>query len=465
MTSNPINQPSATFLELAKFVHDLEIGCIPEAVIRRVDYVLMDLIASTYASLGGDGSRSLWRYATQIGNREEATLWGTSKKVSVTEAATVNGSIAYEAEFDDGNSMGGHWGSSSIPAIVALAERQASSAEDFLVSIVAAYEIGNRISSALSKPMLDKGIHFPGAMGSLAAIAGTGRILRRSPAVIAGALGLASLSPLAPYYPSLIGSVSKNLYSGWANHCGIHYVELASAGYCGPANLLEGRDGLAQALGWTEGSAELRRRVLHGLGVNFAIADTYFKPFPCCRWLHAPIQAIQEIRERFGLNALDIQSICVKGPGFLNMYMGDEPSTGGQAKYSLPYCVAAAVMHENLGQAHFLDAALADGSTNTLARAVRFEKDPALDQRFPHDFSTFVEVALKNGTLYQSQSRPKWGKDNPPSFDELAGKFERIMTQRCGAGLAQEWLSYFKRGILADPDMSAFFALLHASKV
>lgn len=456
----------AVFTELADFVQGLTLDVLPTSVVRRADFVVMDLIASTWAALGGPGSCALWRYARTMNPTPEATLWGTPHKVGVAEAATVNGALGYEAEFDDGNSLGGHWGSSSIPAILALAQRDGASAADVLLAIVAAYETGNRVSRLVAEGLLNRGIHFPGVMGAIAAIAGCGRIRGMDRDTLAGAFGHAALVPVAPYLPGHVGADTKNLYSGWPNHCGIHFTSLAEAGYLGPVDLLEGRDGLAGALGWLHSPEQLAATALDGLGRDWAISQTYFKAYPCCRWLQAPVRGVLALMKDHAIQAGDIASIKVRGPGFLAMYATGEPcSKPIQGKYSLAYCVAAAAMRGRLGQTEFLPLALADRSIADLAQNVKFCIDARLEAQFPDSYSTIVELTTRNGRRLSLDAVPPWGPKEPPDFGALSGKFMAVMGPTCGEAVANEWLTWIDRGLLADPCLSGFFGLLHRSTV
>lgn len=459
-------RPPAIFLELAHFVHSLALDDLPSAVVRRADLVMMDLMGSTWAVLGGEGSQALWRYARAVNPNPEATLWGTPHKVAVAEAATVNGALGYEAEFDDGNTLGGHWGSSSIPTILALAQRNGASAAEVVLAIVSAYEVGNRVSRLVSRGLLERGIHFPGTMGAVAAVAGAGRLMRLEPEVLAGALGHSALLPVAPYFPGHVGADTKNLYSGWPNHCGVHFTALAQAGYLGPADLLEGRDGLARALGWQGQPEQLAVGVLDGLGRDWAISQTYFKAYPCCRWLQAPVQCVLDLMAQHALDPLDVADVRVLGPAFLAMYAtGERCVRPIQGKYSLAYCVAAAVARGSLGQVEFAPAAMADPLIAELAQRVEFGVDVQLEAQFPARFSTIVELATRDGRRLRAQDVPPWGPDQPPDLDALAGKFMPIMRRACGDAVAGEWLAWFRRGCLSDPQLTDFFQLLQRSVV
>ncbi len=376
----------------------------------------------------------------------------------------VNGANGYEAEYDDGNTLGGHWGSSCIPSILAIAECTGRTSGEVIASIIAAYEVGDRVSRPFSRKLLEGGVHFPGMMGVFGAVAGASRMLRLSPAQTTQALALSSLAPVAPYHPGLTGADSKSMYSGWPNFCGIHFARLAQAGFGGAPDLLEGAQGLAHVWGWEGDAATLAHHVLDGLGSRFAIERTYFKPYPCCRWLHPVIQGVSELVSANAINVKDIASIKVGGPGFLEMYMVRGPFlTGTQAKYSLPYCAAAASLAPEVGQSCFEENRLQDSLLAALSEAVKFTVDQDLDQAFPASYSVNVSIVTQTGRVLASHQFPRWSAERPPSFEELAAKFTRVMQEKCADGIAERWVEYFHRGLRADASLNVFFGLMRAS--
>lgn len=455
------------FRALADYASGLKFEELPSSVVQRVNLCVMDLIASTYAALGGRTAEALRDYAIAVNPSPQATLWGSELRVGAIEAATANGATAYEAEFDDGNSLGGHWGSSGIPAILALAERDEISAQDVIVAIVAAYEVANRVSQPFSQGLLARGVHYPGGMGGVAATVGAGRALRLNGELLAAALGFTALLPVAPYFPSYEGADVKNLYSGWPNHCGLHFAMLAKAGYRGSTRLLEGRDGLAKVLGWQGTIDQLKERVLGELGTNCAILATYFKPYPCCRWLHSPVQALLQLLNDRLLTGSEIIGIEVEAPAFVGrMYFDVGPFVSAtQARYSVPYALAAALCHGRLGQREYEAPVLDEAEVQALANRTTFVTAPDLDEAFPTSFSSRIRVTTVDGQVHAGRSALPWSAESPPTFTQLAAKFRAIMAPLCGDAVTNEWLNYFEEGLQADATLQRFYDLLRRSVV
>lgn len=438
-----------TILEdLAKRTSAIELADLDETEIRIAEACLFDLIGVTLGALARPEAAALLSYAEGLDTKGSSPIWGTGIRAPAAEAAMINGALGYMLEFDDGITLGGHWSSSAIPAILALSAQRDSGYEEIVVAIVAAVEAGTRISRSLSRPLLERGIHFPGLMGSFAGIAGAARILGLSPADTAAAMGHACLIPVAPYVAAHGGAHSKNLFSGWSNLLAIQSVRMVQAGFTGPTDLLEGKDGLASALGWSGTAEDLAATVLASRE-GFYIRETYFKKFPCCRWFHAPIDAILELRSRVMPD--DVESIVVRAPDFLKMYAGPAAEIdAASAKYHLGYCCASALISGSLDEDAFLTEEVARRDLLDLSNRVRFKADSELQAAFPADYRTTVELHLKSGHALTHTSTMPWSFREPPAKTDLKKKFGTLVSGACTSGTSERWLRLYDNG-LATP--------------
>jgi 2-methylcitrate dehydratase PrpD len=447
--------------ELADFAAELSFQEIPKHVLRQANRCVLDLLGCVYGALSIYENHNLLELALMTNPKPEATVWGTGQKAGMAEAALAHGCLGYHLEYDDGISLGAHWGSETIPAILAAAECLGQGGEEFITAVVVAYEVGNRISRAFSSGMLAGGIHFPCAMGAFGAAAGVARIMGLTAAETSCALGNACLSPIAPYGPAFSGASIKDAYSGWPNALGIHMVRLAQAGWRGPSDLIEGSEGLGHVLGWRGSRRELRDRILAGLGSDFEIMKTYYKPYPCCRWLHAPVRAILDLKLECGWDGRDIDAINVGAPDFMMMYAKHGPFEHEvKARYSLPYVASASALSGSLGIEAFEESIRMDPGLNRLADRVTVSKDPVLDRAFPPKFETRVTILLKNGNKMEKRCGLPWGPDDPPSDEELILKFSQLAGTVLEAEHIRSCLSLFRTGLQSGEAFSDLLRLL-----
>ena len=87
----------------------------------------------------------------------------------------------------------------------------------------------------------------------------------------------------------------------WATATGMAAVDLAAAGFTGPLDLLD-NDAYYDRACLTE-----------GLGERWHMDEIYFKPYSCCRWAHAAIDALLQIQATEGFSAEAIRLIISRG--------------------------------------------------------------------------------------------------------------------------------------------------------
>ncbi len=452
--------------ELAEFAVGISFEEIPKPVLRQANRCLLDLMGCYWGGLGVEQNRKLLALALEINPKPETTVWGLDRKAGMAEAALAHGCIAHHLEYDDGISLGGHWGSGTIPAALAMAEVANRGGPDVMAAIVVAYEVGNRVSQAFSAELLARGIHFPCTMGVFGATAGVARVAGLSVAQTASALGNACLAPIAPYGPALSGAAIKDAYAGWPNALGIIMTRLSQAGWGGPLDLLEGSTGMGKIMGWTGSARELRKRILKRLGSKFEIMKTYFKPFPCCRWLHAPVRAILDLKQTGGWTGEEVASIRVEGPGFLRFY--DKKDGFDQeiaARFSLPYVASASALYGQMGLEEFNPSRRRDPVLRALVHRVRVAIDPEFDKAFPDLFQTRVKVKFKGGKRLEKESGLPWGPDNPPTDKELTEKFSYLAGRVLKPSQIEQWKVLFGTGIETDEKLGSLLGLLLGTRI
>ncbi len=101
------------------------------------------------------------------------------------------------------------------------------------------------------------------------------------------------------------GTWAKRLQPGLAASGGVLAVRLAARGFRGPRDALEGRFGFFPLYLRDFDPAP----VLHLLGQRFEVERTSLKPFPTCRFTHAPLAALQEALKGRALQPPDIDAI------------------------------------------------------------------------------------------------------------------------------------------------------------
>jgi 2-methylcitrate dehydratase PrpD len=305
------------------------------------------------------------------------------------------------------------------------------------------------------------GWHATSTLGTMGATAAIARLAGLSAAETANALGIAS--SLSSGLRVNFGTMTKPLHAGLAAKNGIFATLLAQRGFTAA------EDGIGARFGFLDvfrGKEEPRPEELDPaqFGRPWEITLPYglaIKQFPSCGATHPAIEAALVLRDQHGLSAADIRSIRV-GTGKLSsrILIYSEPRTGLEGKFSMEYCVSAALRHGRIGLEHFDDAAVDDPSVRRLMRLTEvYENDEVADST---EFAVVIEVELTDGQKYSHRVDLAKGKVvRPMSERELHTKFRDCATRAMTTQRVEALLSVLV-GLRAVPDVRQITQLLEA---
>ena len=215
--------------------------------------------------------------------------------------------------------------------------------------------------------------------------------------------------------------MSKPLHAGRASEAGVTAALAAAAGVTGALDVLEGEAGFGHAMGESPDWSIC----LASLGREFHIAGMTFKNHACCGHTFAAIDGALALRSRLTTDVADIEALHIDTYAEALHVAGHlAPRTAGEARFSLPYVVATALLHGQVRLAAFAPDRLADPRIRELMARITLGVDPALDAAFPKQRAARVSIRLRNGrseTLLQPTR--KGDPDAPLSDAELDDKF------------------------------------------
>jgi 2-methylcitrate dehydratase PrpD len=356
------------------------------------------------------------RFAHEQFAAGNATVIGSTRPLTVTGATWVNGAYASALDMDDGNRMAmGHPGASVIPAALAIAEQTGASGREFLAALVAGYEVAVRASAARVPWYKDK-MYSTGIWGVFGATAAAGKLLGFDGATLQSALGIAGSHGSFPPGGLQSNHAMVKETIAWSGVTAVSAALLARDKFLGPADFLDysGR--------WDTSA------LVAGLGdpSQFAILDTYFKPYAVCRWAHASVDGVLELKHRHGLQIEEIESIRVETFWEVTRLANCEPSNTIAAQFSIQFALAIALLYDRIGPAEVSDAHIRDPAVLALARKVEVSVDQALDRQFPAKTMARVTICTQRGDYRTTVEFPRGNPENPLSDAELEGKFQSL---------------------------------------
>ncbi len=367
--------------------------------------------------------------ADELG-RGEAVLYPSGERAPVRTAALINGTASHALEVDDIYRDGLlHPGCTVIPAALAVAQRRDASGRDLVAAVILGYEVAARIAAAVS-PAHYRFWHTTGTVGGFGAAAAAGTLLGLDAEPMTWALAHAGTLGAGLQEAFRSDSMSKPVHAGHAAGVGVLAAALAAGGAPGAKELLEGEVGFGRAMADDPDWAA----ALDGLGDAYAVARVTVKNHPCCGHTFAAIDACLELRERHGLEADDVAGISVATYATAVEVTGNpRPETAAEARFSLPWVVAWAVVHGSVGFDAFSAEGLADRWVRDLMERVELEVDPEHDRAFPGRRGARVELRTPGGERLERRRRTRKGDpDDPLSDGELEAKFRGLVAPVVG---------------------------------
>ncbi|HLJ59159.1 MAG TPA: MmgE/PrpD family protein [bacterium] len=409
----------------------------PDATIAMAQRCVLDWLGAGIAGADRPAARIAARIARQMGGPAESTLLAGGR-VAATGAALANGVASHAIEMDDLHRASVmHLAVVTIPAALALGERERISGRCLLDAIVCGYEVGARVGEALGQPHYHFW-HTTGTAGTFAAAAAGAVVLRLSPDATLHALGNAGTLCAGLWEFLADGAMSKTLHAGRAAETGVLCALLARDGFTGASAILEGEKGVLRSMAGGGRPEHLTAR----LGGALRIDENSFKLHAACGHTHPAVDAALELR-RLGVRPSEIAAIRVGTfRTAIEVTAIRDPRNPYQAKFSLPFCVALALARGRVGLGEFTEAAIGDPDLRALADRVSLVEEAACNRAFPGRWQATVTVTRTNGRRETVRvEAPRGTPQNPASRDELRDKF---------AGLCDGRLDRARRDALVD---------------
>ena len=412
-------------------------AALPEAVIHHAKRALIDWYAALFPGLAAAPLAQLEQVLAEDLDHGRARL-GNGRAATARAAALYNGTAAHAAEIDDSfRDAMYHPGAATIAAALAASQQAGASGLDFLRALVLGYEVSTRIGVVLGRAHY-RFWHNTGTVGAFGAAAAAGGALRLDAAPFAHALATAATFTAGLQQAFRNDSMSKPLHAGRAAEAGLVAAQLAQRGVTGSLDVLDGEAGLGRAMSdgpdWSQVGATLGR--------DFHITRLTFKNHVGCGHTFAAIDAVLALRARHGLRAPDIRSIHVATyrPA-LDIACYDQPRTANEARFSLRFVVATALLHGSVRLGAYTPERLADAELRALTARVSTAVDPEIDAAFPGRRAARVEITTHDGRqLVWLQPDRKGDPELPLSDSELEHKFLELATPVIGAGPATRLL-------------------------
>ncbi len=411
---------------LARFVSFPPFLEVPEAAARIIRSGFIDTAATMIAGRDEAVVRIVRRYVEtyQSNSRESSVLLG-AERAPAHHAALINATAGHALDYDD-VALGGHPSTVLVPALLAEGEAVGASGADLLRAYLVGYEVWAELIGRDADSHHIKGWHPTAVFGPVAAAAAIACLRRLPVEVCANAIALSA--SMSGGLVANFGTMTKPFHAGRAASAAIEAVRLAMGGVTASPDAIEHSAGFLRAIS-PKGNVDIDRPAAEGLGRSLRILDTGLnvKKYPICYATHRVIDAVIDLASQENLRFLDVESVhATIGVAQAAMLRNHAPVTALEAKFSLEFAVAAALVARAVGLAQVSDKfvnrqevreAMKRVQISTVATTCPIEPALAVSDR--------VQIRLKDGRVLDS-GEVRFARGNirlPLHEGELKAKF------------------------------------------
>ncbi|EUC13025.1 UNVERIFIED_ORG: 2-methylcitrate dehydratase PrpD [Burkholderia sp. CF145] len=339
---------------LADFAVQTRFEDLPQPVVHEAKRLLLDTIGCALGAIDTTSGKIALEYVSMLGGTPHATVVGSDRRSSATAAAYANARLANVLDADDTFPTSTHFGNATVFSALALAELDKRSGRDLLGAIAVGFDVGARIGSWMGAPMqIENGkvigwneLGGPAATITWAAIGASTHIARLDGRQANHAFGIGGSNSPQPTLRKWAESIEQPMYkyadAGWCAEIGVSSALLARLGSTGFKHILDGENAFWKFYG---SPTHDDHALLAGLGTNWQILNTTYKPWPCCRWIHHPLTAFAQLLDQHALRPDEITRVVVRANPFAltPIFREQHPRDLLSAEFSHAHALAALV--------------------------------------------------------------------------------------------------------------------------
>ena len=428
--------------EIADYAIEDQTSRLSDEVIHHAKRAVIDWYAALLPGSKVAPATLLEQAFAEDLDRGKARL-ATGRPATLRAAALINGAASHSVEFDDiYRDAGYHPGSPVISAALAAAQATGASGETFLRGVIVGYEVSTRIGEAVM-PSHYRFWHTTGTVGCFGAAAAVATILGCNREQFMHALATVGTFASGLKQAFLSQAMSKPLHGGHAADAGAMAAMAAKKGVTGALDILEGESGFGAAMSVNPDWAKATK----GLGRDYHIVHMTFKNHGCCGHTFPAIDGVLELKQKHNLTHRDVKKIRLASyKAGLDIIDNAAPEGEYQAKFSIQYTVAHAMVHGSVRLDAFLPERLNDADVRALMKKIEVVADPELSKGYPTQRAAHVAIETTDGReLAHFQPTRKGDPEMPLTDEELEDKFLELAAPVIGDAGARALLEQLWR--------------------
>ncbi|WP_179283201.1 MmgE/PrpD family protein [Bordetella genomosp. 9] len=379
---------------LARFVLHMDASSLPDDVVDKLEALLLYALS---VAMADHGEGDVLQAAMPVVHNAPgpAGLVNSSQTRSAADAAAINAALMFARnQVDTHEDICGHIGCVVIPAVLALAQARAASADTVVAALAAAYEVPPRLGHGAIASAIKRGLRGTSVFGVFGAAASAARVIGLDERKTAIALALAANYASGVTQCFIDGTPEAPLHNAHASRAGVVAALLAEQGVQAAPNSIEGRAGFFRAVSDTVPELDFS---------GWSIRQVTVKPVPGCVINQQPVRVATKLMAREGLSSEDVIGVTVA------LHPGDAAYPGIDRYGPFPTrqgaCMSTAFMIEAVvqrGRLTFSDffTLHGPGPIHEQSRRVQAVADPGITEHF----ACRVEMQLRDGRKVQAEA-------------------------------------------------------------
>ncbi|MBW1973091.1 MAG: MmgE/PrpD family protein [Deltaproteobacteria bacterium] len=407
----------------ANFSVNLDFDNLSTKLVEQTKLFFLDWLGSAFRGANEKPTQIVLETIKELNGKQESTVLADMSKNSCIMAALANGVSSHVVEMDDLHRKGiFHPAAPVFSAALPVAEKLHVSGKRFIEAIVVGYEVGIRTAEAIGESHYHFW-HTTGTCGTFGAAASVAKLLSLDQDKTTWSIGSAGTQASGLWEFLTDNAMSKQLHPAKAAVNGIFSAFLAQKGFTGATSIFEGEKGFFKA---TSSDFDLKKATYKLGEDNFKILECSLKKHASCGHTHSSIDAVLDILSEHPIPPDNIEKINVSlYSQALDLLNKVKPTTPFFAKFSLPFCIATAVIYRKVDLDAFTEQRLKDQSILRMMEKIFVKRDEMLSNLYPEKWSAIVTIVTKDGSSYQKRvDHPKGDPENPMSKEEIINKYK-----------------------------------------
>lgn len=421
---------------MAEFTERLRFEDIPQQVVARVKDHILDEFGCLVAGSAMDWTKKVTDVAKRLGGPAEATIVGDGMRVGMASAVLANAAIGRALDIDDTHFRPwAHLSAYIVPTAFTVGEALGKGGREVITATIAGYEVAARVGLArfmdrifMHDPSIgaveNKPAQRTGALFATAVEAG--KLMGLSSDKITSAMGFAGSLGLFLMQTHREKAQALPFNYAWASHAGVVSAMTADTGLKGPEYIFEGDRGYFAALD-SEGEFDASR-LIENLGSVWESALGTIKFYPAGHGTHYFLNSLKALRQE-GLHADDVVEINCYVPQiraefhFLPKEKAYHPGAY-DARFSLPYLLAAMLVDGNLGIRSFSEDKVHDSKILEIAAKIIHTLD---EESWRPEARGHIVVKTRDGRVLERKtphSQLPGTPEHPAPREDVIAKFK-----------------------------------------